>query len=174
MPNHVTNKLIFTAPNATAIMLDICTDGCIDFEKLVPPSLQMYRGSLSAVDEEDFPCNWMTWHVENWGTKWNAYSGKVDYAGEVVMLTFDTAWSPPYPIMSAFANRFGIPFEHRYFDEGWNFWGVDVWNVSPHDKPDSKPGGPICRIQKRYKAEADFVPLCLELKGYDPTKDRDE
>lgn len=171
MPNHVTNKLIFTAPNATEIVEAICTNGCIDFEKLVPSPPHVYRGSLSAVDEEDFPCNWKSWNCENWGTKWNAYSGNVEQDHYATVLTFDTAWSPPRPIMSAFANRFGIPFEHRYFDEGENFWGVDTWGSPSHGRPDSKPDGPICRIKKRDKVDADYVSLCLELKGYDPTRE---
>ena len=170
MPNHVTNKLIFTAANATEIVKAICTDGCIDFEKLVPSPPHRYRGSLSSDDEEDFPWSWSRWNCENWGAKWNAYDGKVSQDGYATVLTFDTAWSPPRQIMAAFANRFGIPFEHRYFDEGENFWGVETWGVSKY----GNPGDPICRTSKRYKADADYVPLCLELLGFDPTKERKE
>lgn len=67
--------------------------------------------------------------------------------------------------MAAFCNRFQIPFEHRYFDEGYGFWGIEKWDRKQFY------GNRIVRVSKSYKQEADFVPLCLELKGYDPMEE---
>ena len=125
MPNHVTNRIIFKGPQS--IVDAICTEHCIDFQKIVPFPVTMYRGDLSDGDSKDFPINWLSWGRENWGTKWNAYSGTVETTGDCHVLTFDTAWAPPFPVLAAFANIYQTPFEHRYAGEGEMIWGVDVW-----------------------------------------------
>ena len=164
MPNHVSHKLTFDANDAERVFADCCPDGRFDFNTLVPQPPQMYRGDLSSEDDEDFKCNWSTWNRENWGTKWNAYDCACKIDDGKAIITFDTAWSIPYPVMSAFANRFGIPFEHRYFDEGHNFWGIEEWGIER---------GTLCRTKKRRSSDGDKKALCLELKGYDPDADDD-
>ena len=162
MPNHVTNKVTFDAALSAEQVRTVCReDGCLDFEKLIPSPPHMYRGNLSSDDENDFPCNWLSWHRENWGTKWGAYDGSLTIEDGRVILKFDTAWSAPYPIMAALANKFGVPFEHRYFDEGHGFWGIDTW-------------GTYDRTKKKFKVQEDFIPLCIELKEYDPTKEEED
>ncbi len=50
---------------------------------------------------------WYDWSIEHWGTKWNAYSavaGKLDDQAAVVC--FETAWSPPMPVLDALAAKF--------------------------------------------------------------------
>lgn len=171
MPNHVTHKLIFQSDKAQEIFESICPIGKLDFEKLIPIHPGVYNGDLSRDDEQDFPINWHSWNVENWGTKWNCYgqSCGIDDNGNA-FIQFDTAWSIPYPIIAEFCNRFNIPFEHRYFDEGWNFWGIETWGYDKHDV-DHKH---VKRVSKRYNQPEDRVALCVELKGYDPDKEDDE
>ena len=77
------------------------------------------------------------------------------------MITFDTAWSNPYPVLAAFCNRFQVPFEHRYFDEGSNFWGIEEWGTDKYHKS-------VQRLSKRYSKQEDYKSLAIELKGYDP------
>ena len=168
MPNHVTHKVIFYSANAEEIFAAICVYGCIDFDKLVPRPPHVYNGDISQEDEKDFPCNGLSWQRENWGTKWNAYDGSTMVEGDKAIMTFDTAWSIPYPVMAAFCNRFNIPFEHRYFDEGSNFWGIEQWGTEKHG------GNRIARIVKRKSLDEDKVPLCIELKGYDPNSNDEE
>jgi Ferredoxin-like domain in Api92-like protein len=166
MPNHVTHKILFSADKLDAVKAVICTGDCIDFEKLIPSPPQKYHGNTNSTDEEDFPCNWYSWNLQNWGTKWNAYQGSLGQAEDGrAFLKFDTAWSIPYPVMSAFANRFAIPFEHRYYDEGHNFWGIERWDI--------KWGETLQRVEKLFKRPEDDNPLSIELKGWDRTKDED-
>lgn len=165
MPNHVTHKLTFAEDKAAEIFAACCPSGRFDFNTLIPQPLQMYRGDLSAEDDEDFKCSWSTWNRENWGTKWNAYDCKSEVLDGKAVITFDTAWSVPYPVMAAFANKFGVPFEHRYFDEGHNFWGIEEWKGED---------GHVFRATKRKSNEDDKAALCMELKGYDPARDEDD
>jgi hypothetical protein len=172
MPNHVTHKIIFTADHhdAAKIFSEACDGKTLAFNRFVPRPLSAYLGDVSTEDQEDFKCNWLSWNRENWGTKWDAYTGDTGYSfdSRIAFIQFDTAWSIPYPIIAAFANRFQIAFEHRYFDEGGNFWGIEKWGRS-------KYGGEVMsRIEKRKNHTDDARPLCIELKGYDPEQREEE
>ena len=57
---------------------------------------------------------WYDWSSEHWGTKWNAYD-VAEGEGEV---RFDTAWSPPHPIISRLAMQFpDAVVEHLWASE---------------------------------------------------------
>lgn len=164
MPNHVKNKILFPKDRSAEIFASCCPEGYIDFNLLIPQPIEMYRGDLSIDDSNDFECNWSTWNRLHWGTKWNAYNGSCSVDDDRGIIVFDTAWSVPYPVIVAFANKFLTSFEHRYFDEGSCFWGIEEWSVSS-DR--------ASRIKKRASHPGDKKPLCVELKGYDPETDDD-
>jgi len=165
MPNHVTHKITFAADQLAAVLARIGDGSSFDFARLIPQPAQMYHGCLSGTDEEDFTCNWLSWQRENWGTKWNAYAFTHGVNGDLAFIKFDTAWSIPYPVIAAFNNVFPeLPFEHKYFDEGHNFWGIETWEGSSR----------VHRVSKHFKRADDEALLCIELKGYDPAADDDE
>lgn len=73
------------------------------------------------------------WCVRNWGTKWPAGEGhnveiKIPKSGNgkaVVKMTFDTAWSPPKPIITALSQMFPLlVFGIKYYEAGMAFKGV--------------------------------------------------
>ena len=50
--------------------------------------------------------NWYAWNVDNWGTKWDASVSEVVRDGDNEWrVTFDTAWSPPYPVVVSAAEQ---------------------------------------------------------------------
>lgn len=162
MPNYVTNKIIFPAEHAERVFAACCTDGNFDFEKIIPTPENMFRGHLSEEDRKANPVNWYDWCNSNWGTKWNAYDSSCKVEGDHAIISFDTAWSVPEPIIKAFAEKFLFPFELRYFDEGHNFWGITKYDVVTE----------MTVIQeKRESLEEDKISLCVELKGYNPETD---
>lgn len=167
MPNHVTHKITFAPERAAEVFAAVCPEGKFSFEILVPPPPHLYYGDTTSEDEQDFKCNWYSWNRENWGTKWGAYSSTCGIEDAVAFIKFDTAWSVPYPILSAFNNRFKMPFEHRYYDEGANFWGIEMWGEKSYSE------GLIQRVAKYRNRPEDRVSLCVELKGYDPDKDEE-
>ena len=160
MPNNVTNRLLFNTANAERILAECAnSDGVFDFNTLIPKPHALYQGPMDGDDEKDFPLNWFNWSRENWGTKWNSYNGKRGVAPDGrVFVQFDTAWSVPYPVLVALANKYHAAFEHRYFDEGESFWGVETWGVDVFGIP--------VRLTKRKNAEEDKETLCMELKNY--------
>lgn len=72
------------------------------------------------------------WCVDNWGTKWNF--GEVElvnddeYNGKrSLKYTFETAWSPPTPVILAMGEKFPeLEFDLRYFESGSEFNGIYV------------------------------------------------
>lgn len=53
--------------------------------------------------------NWYEWHIANWGTKWDldkdGTSIEFDDACSAV-ISFDTAWSPPQPIVLELSRKY--------------------------------------------------------------------
>lgn len=63
---------------------------------------------------------WYEWAVGSWNTKWNAcgYEIGMDYGTNCKALWFETAWSPPIPVIGELARRFPeLEFTHRWADE---------------------------------------------------------
>lgn len=129
MPNHVINEVIFRnvdAERQTTILAMIKNEtGEIDFGVLVPKPLNIWDGSTGSNHEKKFKRIGLDWARDNWGTKWNAYGqdqgGKyqsIAQTDDTLTLTFQTAWSAPYPWLAALFNFFKLPFDHNWFDEG--------------------------------------------------------
>lgn len=128
MPNHVINEIIFRvdAMKQLSILTMVRNSaGEIDFEILVPKPLNLWDGGAGQQHEKKFKRIGLDWARENWGTKWNAYGqdqgGKyqsIAQTEDAITLTFQTAWSPPYPWIAALFNFFKCPIEHNWFDEG--------------------------------------------------------
>lgn len=58
--------------------------------------------------------NWYDWCINTWGTKWNAY----DQSIENNIITFDTAWSTPFPVILQLSAQFPEAlFKVNYADE---------------------------------------------------------
>ena len=50
---------------------------------------------------------WYEWHIQHWGTKWDAYEQEVEEETDTsVRLTFWTAWSTPSEVMQALSAMF--------------------------------------------------------------------
>jgi hypothetical protein len=127
MPNHVLSEIIFRHVNASErrTILTMVRDGKgeINFNILVPMPLNIWMGSVGQNHEKKFKRTALDWCRENWGTKWNAYGFDQGYTSIVetddsLTLTFQTAWSPPYPWIAALFNFTKLSFEHNYVDEG--------------------------------------------------------
>jgi hypothetical protein len=123
MPNWCSHKVSIEGPSEEVMALVVLlsgNDGPFDFNKLIPRPAT-----------ED--ANWYKWNTHHWGTKWNACNQGPAPAGgnplealaatgdtEVrreVEYTFDTAWSPPEPIMAK------LVADHPQLTITW--WGIE-------------------------------------------------
>jgi len=63
---------------------------------------------------------WYDWSIENWGTKWNSYNFQPLDDQARYEFSFDTAWSPPAPVIDKLVSTFPhVTFDVSWFDEGW-------------------------------------------------------
>jgi hypothetical protein len=83
----------------------------IDFQSIIPMDEKLLEAGS----------DWYNWRVENWGTKWNGYDGS--FTDDFTIFSFDTAWSPPLPVIRKLAELTGETFILEYIEEGMGFCG---------------------------------------------------
>lgn len=114
MPNWVYNELTLTSVSeeeSRKIREELAggEDGdVISFEKILP----------RPVDEDD----WYNWNIANWGTKWDAVRSEIiKDEGGVLTYKFDTAWSPPVPVVKLLSLKYpSTPIKLVFEEEqGW-------------------------------------------------------
>ncbi len=134
MPNHVMNRITFECDDKEKLnkFLDsIMTKDELDFCKIIPqpekredcPNEYIVTPNSHIMPDENKPWfDWYKWQVDNWGTKWNSYSNK----REDNILEFETAWSPPIPVIDRLAEmcKFNkIDFEYLWSEEQLSVYG---------------------------------------------------
>ena len=164
MPNWVYNSINIDGEKAGEV-LDIITkahplrpDGGLTFLNLIEPPEQHWPDydtpSVSVGSEHSKnPYNWYDWNINNWGTKWDACDVTWEQGSDHFHIRFDTAWSPPDPIIKAII---GLCVERQlvfsYHFEEEQGWGgtVDVdatgegkttwWDIPPYDEDTMEQG----------------------------------
>jgi len=84
--------------------------------KAVPITLEEANAMLAK-----YGCiGWYDWCNAYWGTKWNAYDVSEPRGTEkLAVITFDTAWSPPTPVLEALAAMHPeMQITNRWREEG--------------------------------------------------------
>jgi len=133
MPNWCSNELIIGSKNKDLIKTIhseiINEEGHLDFKLITGvPDTPAYRNEFTDSQDEirDDPTYWYKWNPENWGTKWNACdSDVVDPHSTLLTINFNTAWSPPEPVIRALSEKYPkANIALHYKEEGMNFEGV--------------------------------------------------
>ena len=83
---------------------------------LVKGSANLEEAQKALDNERLYGCrDWYGWSTDNWGTKWNAYNTNDTDVDEV---SFETAWSNPYPVIIALSAKYPeAVFHMRFADE---------------------------------------------------------
>jgi len=73
--------------------------------------------------------SWWDWRVQNWGTKWEPIDPDVNYIKEGIVITFDSAWSPPIQwLHTVHLDYPDLKFLLEFEEPGMNFYGhVDAY-----------------------------------------------
>lgn len=83
------------------------------FSAFIPPNLSTFQRG------------WYDWRVEQWGTKWDA---AIDTGVEIngdLSYQFDTAWSPPIPVINQMIQSYPeLSFRFVYVEEGPSYAGI--------------------------------------------------
>ena len=129
MPNHCENDLVisnemdYKDEESLKKFLEYAAgeNGALDFNKFIPQG----QKEIDSMGEPGIHPAWYTFNVENWGTKWNAYEivvGDIDWGS--VEINFQTAWSPPIPVVKKMGEMFPhLVFNLSYFEMGAAFNG---------------------------------------------------
>ena len=130
MPNHNNNQLKLESGEDLLSVLNPYlieatsngyTEYTFDFQKIIPMDEKLLEGE-----------DWYDWRVKNWGTKWDGGDGR--FNDDQTAFTFDTAWSPPLPIIKKLAELTGQTFILQYMELGMFFCGE--YTASPEDDCD--------------------------------------
>lgn len=148
MPNWVSNLLVLSRDDSEAILPYLNEDAAereegdlrLDFERIIPMPETVYRGNsgfgsnwhpddMTLKDyKAKFPLgDWYKWSINNWGTKWNACNCSFNPPMEdepYGILTFDTAWSLPLPVLDTLYEQKGVNFQLFFVEESHAFFGA--------------------------------------------------
>lgn len=143
MPNHCENDLYITGPvgevNALLCLIGADKDPP-DFNcgAVIPYPEEFasrdrdrkeldnekFREKYGETAKDGFNSGGYEWRCENWGTKWGAYQVSNRKDGETVILSFQSAWSPPSPVIVALHGKFPACTLHlEYFECGVGYCG---------------------------------------------------
>ena len=65
------------------------------------------------------------WCRANWGTKWNAYNIIREFRIKSLFYSFQSAWSPPIPVITRLAQIFPqLRIKLKYFERGMAYKGI--------------------------------------------------
>lgn len=128
MPNWVENVII--VPNKSEfINLLINSEGRVDFN-IIMPEPETEEECITKYGEQYIDdgnkhldhsngkdwFDWWQWHIDFWGTKWNACDSDVREDTEFTYISFSTAWSDPYVIIDKLIDT-KLPFIHYWIEE---------------------------------------------------------
>ena len=104
-------------------------DSLFDFNQVIPYPTEYARLDRDPPPDgkDGFNRGGYRWCLDNWGTKW--WIQDVHVSGHPTLLTyqFDTAWSPPTPVIAKLIEWFpNLVFELHYKEEGVGFMGTLV------------------------------------------------
>ena len=98
--------------------------------------------------------SWYGWSIDNWGTKWNAYTLGEEPPDDGT-IAFYTAWDAPLPVIEALSDRYsGVTMRLEYADEdvGSNVGRITYRAGSVVDKDIPDPGS-----ARAYEMYADIT-----------------
>jgi hypothetical protein len=126
MPNWVMCDLVVTGPKKELDEFKEFVKGeddkrIFDFNKVIPYPEEFKQPSIN----EGFNKGGYEWCCMNWGTKWNSSDSDISSeTNEEVIYTFDTAWSPPNPIIHKLGELYPkLNFNLTYTEPSMGFKG---------------------------------------------------
>lgn len=123
MPNYITNKLTILGEQEEILRLvDFVKSeqSIFDFNRIIPKPKE-----ISKSEDSSLICEWNT---KNWGTKWHAMRFSQSWSFDQRTFHFETAWSPPLPIIKRLSELFNLFFNLDWWDEGDRILHTNVYN----------------------------------------------
>ena len=101
----------------------------LDMNQFIPyPKLFKIQDDAAKTDlskKDGYNHGGYEWCLQNWGTKWNFGEVNMTTTKNAHIYQFDTAWSPPIPVIGAMSERYPhLTFTLRYYEQGCGFSGM--------------------------------------------------
>jgi len=135
MPNWCNNSLSIEVktPEQLVKVIQAITNNSeqpFDFNRIVPiPEELANTSSPNKVNADEMEQkygykDWYDWRVVHWGTKWNASDVELDFdSPRQLKVRFNTAWSPPMPIIEKIAEMFPFASISLDWEEEGGYYG---------------------------------------------------
>ena len=129
MPNWVHNEItvrggenelhvLFSKLTAANELTGLGKDEFTFHNIISPENIEAYLSP-----EPDNPDGWYWWNIRNWGTKWDACEILHFRGNGSFRLSFDTAWSPPQPIINWLVSY----CQPNHLDLTWSYEEEQGW-----------------------------------------------
>lgn len=97
---------------------------------------------------------WYSWRISHWNTKWDAYAPVLTEEPGKLIYDFDTAWSPPTPVIVALAKQFpDVHVTHAYVESGMMFGGLDSFTEGELDESFESEDFEEIRVMSEWHAK---------------------
>ena len=128
MPNWIENVITIKTKNPQQLIEKYFNENDFDFNKVIPqpktreecPSNCMATSDSHIQEDEKRPWfDWYKWNNKYWGTKWEACDSGYDITKSGIIISFNTAWAPPIPILEKLIEKFKNRISIKCYEE----WG---------------------------------------------------
>jgi len=135
MPNWCSNNLSIEVsdPKQLVKVIQAITNNSerpFDFNRIIPIPEELADTSSPNKNNPDELkakygfADWYEWRVFNWGTKWNASDVELDIeTPQQLHIRFNTAWSPPMPVIKKIAEMFSFASITLDWEEEGGYYG---------------------------------------------------
>lgn len=116
--------------------------------------------------------DWYKWCIEHWGTKWNSSDVAIldEHSWEEgeVTFVFQTAWSPPIPVIQKLSkDNPTVTISHKFVEEGMGFYGTYEYNKGTYEvvEEGNFDENTDCNTYNDYKGDS-YHHYCKECEEY--------
>lgn len=159
MPNHCETDLTLTG--SKELLDKVLAAHFTEEGELNCDSVISYPANLKALDEaaaayekahpdnpwgagrpkDGFNSGGYEWCIKNWGTKWGTYEGQgVNRGPRSANLSFQSAWSPPHPVLDRLAALYPeLSITAKSYEQGAAYQCDFRWKGGERIKSENKP-----------------------------------
>jgi len=102
-----------------------------ELEDTTSPTPKGQEEKAAMLTEKYGASDWYTWHINNWGTKWDIEANEEEGSSDEtnIMFWFDSAWAPPTNAIAELGKLFpNLSLRLNYREDGCQFAGVMTVN----------------------------------------------
>ena len=131
MPNWCYNHLTITGEKKNLDRIKFHLEDIEKKDDVTPGIFMSLVGRDQSIDLNEYEHGgWYQSNVDYWGCKWDiSYDeSNVEYNDDSIVMSFDSAWSPPVKFIQHLGRLFDVECELYYEEPGCDFCGKSFYN----------------------------------------------